>query len=231
MANFTAGVLPALAIDSLVIGECEDLHAHCNMDTYAMPATQGQLRFWSLDQLNPGNPALNMPLMWKCTGDLNIKALAQAFTLCVIRHEVLRTTFDLIDRKLSQIIHPPAPIELPVVDLEPLAPVNQREEGDRLTREHAAFRFDLKNGPLLQLKLLRFDHRRHLLLVSMHHIICDGISNGILMRDMVVFYESLLQGTQPNLPELPIQFADFAVWQEQWLAGDEATASLDFWRN
>jgi amino acid adenylation domain-containing protein len=196
-----------------------------------MPATQGQLRFWSLDQLNPGNPALNMPLMWRCNGNLDARALAQAFSLCLERHEILRTTFDLIDGKLSQIIHPPVPLQLSTVDLEPLQGEAQRLEADRLTRDHAAYRFDLKNGPLVTLKLLRFDERRHLLLVSMHHIICDGISNGILMRDMVVFYESLLAGTQPQLPELPIQFADFAVWQEQWLQSEEPARSLEFWRN
>jgi hypothetical protein len=230
MANYSSSVLPAVAIDTVVCGDCAARQPQLSSETYAMPATQGQLRFWSLDQLNPGNPALNMPLMWKCTGDLNVEALAQAFTLCLLRHEVLRTTFDLIDGKLSQIIHPPSPMRLAVVDLEPLQGAAQRAEADRLTREHAAYRFDLKHGPLLVLKLLRFDARHHLLLVTMHHIVCDGISNGILLRDMAVYYESLLAGTEPALPELPIQFADFAVWQEQWLAGPEPAASLDFWR-
>ena len=230
MAHLSSEVLPAVAIESLIIGECETVQPQASADIYALPATQGQLRFWSLDQLNPGNPALNMPLMWKCTGDLNITALAQAFTLCIARHEILRTTFSLLDGKLSQIVHPPAPMHLPIVDLEPLPAEAQRLEGDHLTREHAAYRFDLKNGPLLTLKLLRFDNRRHLLLVSMHHIICDGISNGILMRDMVAFYRALLTGVPAQLPELPIQFADFAVWQNEWLGSNESEDSLDFWR-
>ena len=224
------GVLQAAAIESLVVGDYEAVPDKAAGETYAMPATQGQLRFWSLDQLIPGNPALNMPLMWKCTGDLNVRALAQAFTLCVARHESLRTTFALIDGKLSQIIHPPLPVEFPVVDLETLQGEAQRNEADRLTRDHAAYRFDLKRGPLLALKLLRFNDRNNLLLVSMHHIICDGISNGILMRDMRVFYEAILAGTQPELPELPIQFADYAVWHEEWLAGPEPPAALEFWR-
>lgn len=230
MAPSTGEVLPATAIESLVTGDCEATSSHVSSEVYAMPATQGQLRFWSLDQLAPGNPALNMPLMWKCTGELNIPALAQAFTLCLLRHEALRTTFELIDGKLSQIINPPSPMQLPVVDLEQLVPEVLKIEADRLTRNHAAFRFDLKNGPLLTLKLLRFDSHHHTLLVTMHHIICDGISNGILMRDMRVFYESILTGTEPVLPELPVQFADYAVWHEEWLAGPEPAASLDFWR-
>ncbi len=229
MAQTIDGVLAAAAIESLVLGDCEAVPGKASGDTYAMPATQGQLRFWSLDQLVPGNPALNMPLMWKCTGDLNVRALAQAFTLCVARHESLRTTFSLIDGKLSQIIHPPSPVELPVVDLEPLQGEAKQVEAERLTRDHAAYRFDLKHGPLLTLKLLRFGEQDNLLLVSMHHIICDGISNGILMRDMRVFYEAILSGTQPELPELPIQFADYAVWHEEWLAGPEPAESLEFW--
>ena len=227
MAHSMMESIPAAAIETVVDPLA---NGSATSELYAMPATQGQLRFWSLDQLNPGNPALNMPLMWKCTGDLDIGALAQAFTLCLQRHEILRTTFALHSGKLSQIIHPPAPIQLPVVDLELLQGDAQQQEAARLTRDHAAYRFDLERGPLLTLKLLRFDSRRHLLLVSMHHIICDGISNGILMRDMVAFYESILQGTQPRLPELPIQFADYAVWQEQWLQSDEPSQSLDFWR-
>jgi len=230
MAPFSDDVLPATALESLVLGECEAVSGAGSGETYAMPATQGQLRFWSLDQLAPGNPALNMPLMWKCTGTLDVLALAQAFSLCMLRHEALRTTFELIDGKLSQIIHPPSAMPLPVVDLEPLQGETQRLEAERLTRNHAAFRFDLKRGPLLTLKLLRFDAHHHTLLVTMHHIICDGISNGILMRDMRVYYESILTGTDPVLPELPIQFADYAVWHEDWLAGPEPAASLDFWR-
>jgi amino acid adenylation domain-containing protein len=221
--------LEDVAIHSIAIGKFEVAHLSPSDDTYAMPATQGQLRFWSLDQLNPGNPALNMPLMWQCTGDLNAQAMAQAFAMCLARHEALRTTFDLVDGQLTQIIHPATTIQIPIVNLEPLEGDAQRAEAARLTRDHAAFHFDLKHGPLLVLKLLRFSPTRHLLLVTMHHIICDGISNGILLRDMVVFYESILKTSEPVLPTLPIQFADYAVWQQQWLASEEPAQSLEFW--
>jgi amino acid adenylation domain-containing protein len=200
-------------------------------DTFAMPATQGQFRFWSLDQLNPGNPALNMPLMWQCTGPLNVETLRVAFAECVQRHESLRTTFTLIEGALTQIIHPDVAMPIPVDDLTELGGEAQRLEADRITREHAAFRFDLSAGPLLVLRLLRLGAQRHVLLVSMHHIICDGISNGILMRDMMTFYEGLLLHTEPELPELPIQFADFAVWHEDWRKGADHAAALQFWRD
>ncbi len=208
----------------------EQSQAELGAETYAMPATPGQLRFWSLDQLNPGNPALNMPLMWRCTGPLDVTAMTAAFSQCIARHEMLRTTFALNSGRLAQMIEPPSPAVIPVVDLEHDDPQAQRLHADELTRAHAAFRFDLEHGPLLVLKLLRFNADHHLLLVSMHHIICDGISLGVLMRDMVAFYDEQVRHKPAQLPELPIQFADYAVWQEQWLASDEPARSLEFWK-
>ena len=205
----------------------EDFHEEA---LYAFPATQGQMRFWSLDQLDPGNPALNMPLMWKCTGPLEPTTLREAFVLCADRHEALRTTFERRDGRLVQMLHPDTAILLPVVDLASFEGESQRVEANRVTREHAAFRFDLHHGPLLALKLLRFGAHHNLLLVTLHHIVCDGISNGILLRDMQAFYEALLTGRPADLPELPIQFADYAIWQENWLKGDGPAASLAFWR-
>ena len=200
-------------------------------EVYFMPATQGQIRFWSLDQMHPGNPALNMPLMWQCRGELNVDLMATAFTLAVRRHEMLRTTFAMVDGNLAQIIGKPYTVPLPVKDLQHVPNAASSPEAGALIREHAAYRMDLRNGPLLALKLLKFGPEHHLLLVTMHHIICDGISLGILLRDIAVFYEALAEGTQPLLPELPIQFADFAVWQEEWRKSEAAKASLNFWRD
>ena len=198
-------------------------------EIYAMPATQGQVRFWSLDQLNRGNPALNMPLMWQCTGHLDIAALTEAFAHCVERHEMLRTTFELVHGRLSQIIHSGSSVPIPIVDLTDRTGESQRIEADRVTRDHAAFRFDLQAGPLLVLKLLKLSPQHHILLVTIHHIICDGISNGVLMRDMVEWYRALVNDSVPVLPDLPIQFADYAVWHEDWRAGEEPAASVEFW--
>jgi thioesterase domain-containing protein len=217
---------------SVVTDEFDDerIDTTCETAVYAMPATQGQIRFWSLDQLNPGNPALNMPLMWRCTGNLNLNAMVQAFNLCIRRHEALRTTFELADGQLSQIIHPPCAVQIPLTNLSGLEGEPKRLEADRLTREHAAVCMNLKQGPLLMLKMLRFDATHHLLLVTMHHIICDGISLGILLRDMAEFYRALVTHTESALPELPVQFGDFAVWQKEWLKSDEPAESLEFWR-
>jgi thioesterase domain-containing protein len=199
-------------------------------EVYVMPATQGQIRFWSLDQMHPGNPALNMPLMWQCRGEMNADLLAMAFSLAVRRHEMLRTTFAMVDGKLSQIIGIPYSVALPVKDLQSVPDAANSQEAGRLIREHAAYRMDLRNGPLLALKLLKFSPQHHLLLVTMHHIICDGISLGILLRDIAVFYEGLVEKKDAVLPELTIQFADFAVWQEEWRKSEAAAASLNFWR-
>lgn len=198
-------------------------------DVWVMPATQGQVRFWSLDQLDPGNPSLNMPLMWQFTGPLDVPRLQAAFQACSERHEMLRTTFDIAEGRLSQILRAAVTVELPVMDLSGLSGEAQRSEADRLTRQHAAVRMDLKRGPLLLLRLLRFSAERHVLLLTMHHIICDGISLGILLRDMTAFYEAAVDGGELRLPELPIQFGDYAVWQEEWRSGDEAQASREFW--
>lgn len=199
-------------------------------DVYIMPATQGQIRFWSLDQMHPGNPALNMPLMWQCRGELNVDLLAMAFTQAVRRHEMLRTTFAVVDGNLAQIIGRPYAVPLPIKDLQHIPEAAASFEAGKLIREHAGYRMDLQNGPLLVLKLLKFAPQHHLLLVTMHHIICDGISLGILLRDIAIFYEALVEGTRPLLPELPIQFADFAVWQEEWRKSEAAKISLNFWR-
>ena len=198
-------------------------------ETYAMPAAAGQMRFWSLDQLRPGNPALNMPLMWKFTGELDRTLLEEAFALTIARHETLRTTFRLIGGRLMQMIAPARPIKITMIELTQPTEEAQWMGADRLARQHAAFEFDLARGPLLELRLLRFNPRSHLLLVTMHHIICDGISNGILLRDIAAFYEELLLGRGPSLSELPVQFADFAVWQKEWLESEEPARSLEFW--
>jgi thioesterase domain-containing protein len=199
-------------------------------DVYVMPATQGQVRFWSLDQLNPGNPGLNMPLMWSCSGPLDVELLAAAFSEAVRRHEMLRTTFDMVDGRLAQLIGPPYQVQLSVDDLQHLPDPPTSPEAGHLIRAHAAYRMDLRNGPLLVIKLLKYAPEHHLLLVTMHHIICDGISLGILLRDIAVFYEALAEDKIPQLPELPIQFADYAVWQEEWRQSDAAKVSMEFWR-
>ncbi len=200
-------------------------------EVYAMPATQAQERFWALDRLNPGNPGLNMPMMWECTGPLNLPLLNEAFTRTIERHEALRTTFAIVDGRLSQVIGLPYQISIPVTDLGHLPGAPTSAEALRLTTEHAAYRLDLEKGPLLALRLLRFSENHHMLLVTLHHIVCDGASLGVLLRDVAAYYESLVLHKRALLPELPIQFADFAIWQQEWRGTAEHQASLEYWRD
>ena len=197
---------------------------------YAFPPTKGQERFWSLDQLNPGNPALNMPLMWKFTGPVDLGVLRDAFTQVVERHESLRTTFDVVNGHLMQIVRPAWPVPISVVDLSQLPDAEFSLRAQQLTNEHAALRMNLRSGPLLAAKLLRFGPLSHMLLVTLHHIICDGMSTGVLLRDVAALYESLIQGKPSLLPQLPVQFADYAVEQQVWREGSEYEPSLNFWR-
>ena len=208
----------------------EEMVATLSEEMYAIPPTEGQKRFWSLDQLKPGNPALNMPLMWKCTGPLDRELLLKAFDRVIERQESLRTTFDFVNGKLMQIIGAPWKIDIRVEDMQGVPDAELSAQAQQITNEHAAFRMNLRSGPLLVAKLLRFGPADHMLLVTLHHIICDGVSTGVLLRDVTAFYQALLERRPPRLPELPLQFGDFAVWQQEWRETPAYAASMDFWR-
>lgn len=168
--------------------------------------------------------------MWQCNGDLDVAALQRAYQRCIDRHESLRTTFAVVDKKLRQIVLEHLEIALPVTDLSTLDNEERRVAADRITREHASFAFDLEQGPLITLHLLKLGAKDHILLVTMHHIICDGISLGILLRDLFALYESELTGREASLPELPVQYADYSLWHEGWMQGEESEQALSFWR-
>ena len=208
----------------------EEMVATLSEEIYAIPPTRGQERFWSLDQMIPGNPALNMPLMWKCTGPLDRELLREAFDRVVERHESLRTTFELVDGQLMQIIGAPWTVPIPIENLEGIPNAEFSPQAQQITNEHAAFRMNLRTGPLLVVRLLRFSPANHMLLVTLHHIICDGVSTGVLLRDVTAMYQALLERRPPILPDLPLQFGDFAVWQQEWRKTPAYVESLEFWR-
>jgi len=199
-------------------------------NVFVLPATPNQTRFWSLDQLRPGNAALNMPLAWSCRGELNPDLVAETLAELVVRHESLRTTFDLVEGKLSQIIQPPYRVPVPLDDLSHLEPEVRKERADALIRKESRIRMDMKRGPLFFARLLRLASREHILLITMHHSICDGWSNGIVLRDFAAIYDGLVRRQQPDLPQLDIQYGDFAVWLEDWRTGKEHEESLAYWR-
>jgi len=194
------------------------------------PLSFAQQRLWLLDRLEPGTATYNLPSALRLTGELSVEALERTFTEVVRRHAALRTTFALAAGHPVQVIADPRPLELRVLDLSGAAEDEREEWARQLALEEARRPFDLQRGPLLRLGLLRLDAREHLLLLTLHHIISDGWSMGVLLREIAALYPAFLRGEPSPLPELALQYADFAVWQRGWLQGAVLEAQLDFWR-
>src|SRR6185436_12471076 len=184
-----------------------------------------------LDRLAPDNPFYNLPGAFQVTGDLDVAALRRTFREIVRRHESLRTTFPEVDGRPVQEVSPVPGFLLPVIDLEGAAPAERlRAEAARLSAEEARRPFDLARGLLFRVCLVRLDRREHTLLVNSHHIVSDGWSMGVLFDELATLYSVFSRGEPSPLPELPIQYADFAVWQRGWMQGEQLAAQLDFWR-
>jgi amino acid adenylation domain-containing protein len=195
-----------------------------------LPLSFAQQRLWFLSELEPGSAFYNVPTAVRLTGALDVAALGRAFDHLVARHETLRTTFSERDGLPVQVISAPSQFTLPVTDLSHL-PVAEREtEVRRLYDEEVATPFDLTAGPLLRMKLLRLTEDEHVLLLTMHHIVSDGWSMGVLVRETARLYEAYASGEEPALEALAIQYADFAVWQRQWLRDEALERQLGYWR-
>ena len=195
-----------------------------------VPLSYAQQRLWFLDQLEPGNPFYNVPTAVRLSGELDLAALENAFNEILRRHETLRTTFHVSDGRPSQVIVPSLTIELPVVELAAAPEPELEREVMRLALEEARRPFDLQRGPLLRATLLRLGETEHVALVTMHHIVSDGWSMGVLVRDMLALYEAFSAGRTSPLPALPIQYADFTLWQREWLRGEALENQLAYWR-
>jgi amino acid adenylation domain-containing protein len=188
------------------------------------PVSFSQRRLWFLDRLEPGSAAYNLPFAVRLLGPLSAEALARAFTGIVRRHEPLRTAFAEEGGEPVQVIAPPAPVPLPVADLAGLPPERRDPEALRLVIAEAARPFDLARGPLFRPLLLRFAPDAHVVSATMHHVVTDGWSTGILLRELGAFYAGL------PLPELRTRYADFAAWQRRWLEGPEPAGHVDYWK-
>ena len=189
-----------------------------------------QQRLWFFDQLEPGLSAYNIPAAVRLKGPLNLAALEQSLNEIVKRHESLRTTFGKVEGRPTQVIAPTLTIKLPVVDLRKL-PASEREtEVRRLVTAEAQRPFDLSQGPLLRGTVLRLGDEEHVGLLTMHHIVSDGWSTGILVREVATLYVAFCAGGSSPLPALPIQYADFAHWQRQWLQGEVLETQIAYWK-
>jgi amino acid adenylation domain-containing protein len=193
------------------------------------PLSFSQERLWFLDRLDPGDPTYNLPTPVDLRGELRLDALRAAFDALVRRQEALRTSFEVVRGQPHQRIHPPAPVPLPVVDLGGLPAETVEEEAERLTAERAARRFDLTRTPLFDALVVRLAPRRHRLLLVAHHIVTDGWSMGVMVRDLGAAYAAAAEGRDAALPELPIQYGDVARWQRRSLAGAFGE-QLAYWR-
>ena len=190
----------------------------------------GQQRLWVIDQHDMGSPVYNIPTDVRLAGCLNIHALEKSLNEIIRRHEILRTTFVAVDGKPYQVIAPAMTLPLPVVDLSAL-PDGERETRVReLATEHARMPFDLSIGPLLRVSLLRLFGDEHVLLLTMHHIISDGWSSGVLIREITTLYNAYSGMKGAPLPDLNIQYADFAQWEHEWLTGQDLQPDLSYWK-
>src|SRR5205809_2730976 len=194
------------------------------------PLSFAQQRLWFLAQLEPRCPAYNISSAIQIDGPLDYAALERSLTEMSRRHETLRTTFATEDATPVQIIHPPTELKLQQLDFTTVSEEQREKEARRLMREEAVCSFDLVTGPLLRAKLLRMEPEKHLLLLTIHHIVSDGWSMGVLHQELFTLYEAFIHGQSSPLSELPIQYADFAVWQRQYLQGDLLAEQLDYWR-
>ncbi|HEY5006186.1 MAG TPA: amino acid adenylation domain-containing protein, partial [Ktedonobacteraceae bacterium] len=198
--------------------------------TEKLPLSFAQQRLWFLDQLKPGLSTYNVSQAIQLKGVLNVRALEVALRELVTRHESLRTVFPIVQGQPVQYITPSERIVLMQIRFEGLTLLEQEHEAQRLAQQEAHHPFDLAQGPLLRITLLHLRVKEYVLLLTMHHIISDAWSSGILIRELSTLYNAFLVGVTPSLPELPIQYADFAVWQREWLQGTVLQAQLDYWR-
>ncbi|HJT03156.1 MAG TPA: amino acid adenylation domain-containing protein, partial [Pseudonocardiaceae bacterium] len=195
-----------------------------------LPLSFAQQRLWFLDEFAPGGAEYVSAFALRLRGDLNLDALSAAVSALVSRHESLRTTFETVDGRGVQVIHPPAPLPVTVRDLTALDQAEREVQLRDVLAAEASRGFDLAEGPLLRLGVVRIDTAEHVLTVAMHHIITDGWSMGVLMAELAVFYNAAVRGADPQLPVLPLQYLDYAVWQRQLLSGPGLESALQYWR-
>jgi amino acid adenylation domain-containing protein len=194
------------------------------------PLSFAQQRLWFFDQFEPGSPVYNLTAPIAFEGNLDIAALERAFNVIVQRHEAIRTTFDFRDGQPVQVIAPAQTIGMRLIDLSHLQQDEQRAKTEGILCEESNSPFDLRQGPLLRTTLLRIHDKKHILLFAVHHIVSDAWSTGLLIHELGELYSAFVAGRTPNLPELRIQYSDFAVWQRQWLQGAVLNEQLSYWK-
>jgi len=195
-----------------------------------LPLSFAQQRLWILDRLLPDKAVYNIPSLWRLHGKLDVEALRGSIQTLVERHETLRTRFVLNAEGPMQVVGPAHPVTLPITDLGALPQAERALRARELFEKEADRAFDLKAGPVLRTQLLRIERDEHWLLFNVHHIASDGWSLGVLWRELSSAYNAFANRRTPELPALPIQYADYAVWQREWLQGDVLAGQLAYWK-
>src|SRR5579859_1796743 len=195
-----------------------------------MPLSFAQQRLWFADQLEPGSAAFDMPFLWRFEGEMHRTGLQHVMDEMVRRHEILRTTFPMRDGRPVQRIAPEMELVLNEVDLQGLSTEECEVEIRRMANQETTWRFDLAQGPLWRITWIRLDENSHALLGNLHHIVCDGWSQGIMSQEIGQLYEAYLRNQPLSLPQASIQYADYAVWQREWLSGENLEDQLAYWR-
>jgi len=199
----------------------------------SVPLSYSQRRLWFTDQIatRTGDQSPNSnPIGWRLFGDLDAAALEESFGELARRHEILRTRFIVKNGEPVQVVEPPALFILPTIDLRHLPSTEREAEVARLAAEIAGHRFDLERGPLLRATLVRLDDREHVLILTVHCLVADGMSEGILLEELSALYQSLVTDSTSPLAELQVQYADFALWQREWLMGEARQQQLTYWK-
>jgi len=195
-----------------------------------LPLSYAQERLWFLEQLELVGSAYNIAMARRLQGSVDVPALGRSFAGLIRRHEVLRTRFEVHEGTPVQIIDAPEAFGLPVQDLADLPGDEREQRVQQFMRQESEHRFDLERGPLIRASLLRLGAEEHVLLVTMHHVVADGWSMGVLTRELSALYGAYVKGYDSPLPELPVQYADYALWQRGWLQGEMLEEQLSYWR-
>ncbi|NIM15215.1 MAG: amino acid adenylation domain-containing protein [Candidatus Aminicenantes bacterium] len=217
-----AGSVSASASASISIGKAPE-----GVD---IPLSFPQERLWFLQNLDPENKAYFVPRVFRITGQLDVELLERTFTEIIRRHEILRTVFVAVDGKPVQRIQSPYRFKIPVIDWSREEEPQQSQKVSQWVKEEGQRPFDFEKGPLLRVTLLKLKEHEHLLVLTEHHLVHDGWTQGVLLKEFITIFSSYLEGTGHGLPELPIQYADFAYWQRNYLQGEVLENHLNYWK-
>jgi amino acid adenylation domain-containing protein/non-ribosomal peptide synthase protein (TIGR01720 family) len=198
-------------------------------DVYIFPTSFAQKRLWFLDQFDQGSPFYNIPTAVRLRGKFDVDIFDRCLNEITSRHETLRTTFEVLDDEPVQVIAPEAKLSIPFIDLTELPKEHRESQAMRLANEEARKPFNLSKGPLLRVSLIKITDEEHVVLLTMHHIVSDGWSMGVLVAEISTLYAAYSRNLPSPLPELSIQYADFAEWQQSWLTGDVLDTQLEYW--